>query len=814
MKGRIMKAIAAGLASMLIIGTPVMAMTDSGMSLNIKQLYSGKTTATQSKNVEAPVVNNKTTVSPTVTPTVTPTTTPTVTPTTTPSVTPASKEVIGITLNVGDTLSLEKGDKVKIKANVITSEGTYNEKEFGSILWSAEGDSSISVSPKQGTEATVEALTGNKVPAYVTATIGKYEATVKVAVKEYASEISITPELTGYAKHKIDLNKEITRIAATSNDMITWTSDNSGYVKVDKNGIATLNKVTEKKVSGVMTPVTVKVTATTEHGATAVTTVKVEAGKPAKYLVANKGDDLAESKETLIIASTTPEIEAQVIAVGADEDKLTKEYVEQSNDTCTDVVAWTSSKTTVATVVPASGNDRSATIVGVGIGTAKITAKTSSGKSVSYSITVKAPLTGIGIIDREEKNNGEVIVGTAMTLYSFKTPRANKESVKWSVDKEHKNFASIKADSKNGTALVTTKYVKNTRDPKLSSTVQQTLTITATSGNKKDNTEHSATYTLVVNPTTISAVAIKPDFKNIKMFSGTEKDYSVTLLDAEGKSVEVPGAITWKSSNPKVASIDTYGQVTALKAGNVKITASVVNVDGRVVNNTTKGIGANATKSRDTMTLTVVDKTKTLQLNKSEAIIYTYSKTDAVKNKATVTLKATKNPKTTKDTIVWSMTDDSDKNITVDSKGKVTVAAGTKAGAIGTVVATVKDITAGANTHVIAKCDIKVLNKATSVVTKGKVDGNTSRLPEVMKAKDSIHLNTTVYGTVGTDTAVTVNTENKVTYTSSNKKAAVVDANGIVYAVKGSGKEGKGTKVTITAKTLSGKSAKYYISVE
>jgi hypothetical protein len=56
------------------------------------------------------------------------------------------------------------------------------------------------------------------------------------------------------------------------------------------------------------------------------------------------------------------------------------------------------------------------------------------------------------------------------------------------------------------------------------------------------------------------------------------------------------GALTWKSSNPKVAKVRTDGKITALKAGKVKITA------------TAKKKSANGKAVKATLTLTVVKK--------------------------------------------------------------------------------------------------------------------------------------------------------------------------------------------------------------
>jgi len=71
-------------------------------------------------------------------------------------------------------------------------------------------------------------------------------------------------------------------------------------------------------------------------------------------------------------------------------------------------------------------------------------------------------------------------------------------------------------------------------------------------------------------PAALAKLVLKP--AAVKLKKGSTAKLSATALDKKGKPV--PGvAVTWKSANPKVASVEG-GAVTAGKKGTTKITAS------------------------------------------------------------------------------------------------------------------------------------------------------------------------------------------------------------------------------------------------
>ena len=212
-------------------------------------------------------------------------------------------------------------------------------------------------------------------------------------------------------------------------------------------------------------------------------------------------------------------------------------------------------------------------------------------------------------------------------------------------------------------------------------------------------------------------------------------------------------AVTWKSSNPKVAAVDENGTVTALKAGKATITCTAVG-----------GIGVKASCK-----ITVEDVlAQEIILNKSEATLTRTAK----KLNPTLKLKAKKvTPKEAVNTeVTWKSSNT--KVATVDPKtGKVTAL---KAGTC-KITCTAAD---GSKVKAVCKITVKdtlvtaiTLNKKTAKLKPGK----TLQLKiKKITPKDAVNQN--------------------VKWKSSNKKVATVDKNGKVTAVKA------GTcKITCTA---------------
>lgn len=233
------------------------------------------------------------------------------------------------------------------------------------------------------------------------------------------------------------------------------------------------------------------------------------------------------------------------------------------------------------------------------------------------------------------------------------------------------------------------------------------------------------------------------------------KSKTVALAATVTPSNATNKVVNWNSSNMKVATVDKNGKVKAVGKGTATITATAA--DGSGVKATCK------------VTVKVPATKVTLNTKK----IY------VVKGKS-VSLKATMTPSDTTDKITWKS--NKPKTATVDKKGKI------KAKKTGTVTITAKS-TSGKK----ATCKVYVVSKATKSKSV-KLNKKTATL----KAGSTLTLKATMSPAKSTDT---------VKWSTSNKKLATVDAFGTVTAKK------KG-KVTITAKTTSGKKATCKITIK
>ena len=192
--------------------------------------------------------------------------------------------------------------------------------------------------------------------------------------------------------------------------------------------------------------------------------------------------------------------------------------------------------------------------------------------------------------------------------------------------------------------------------------------------------------------------------------------------------------VTWTSSNPKVATVNSKGVVTGVGSGRCTITVTSVN----------KGRTA-------TCEITVKKKTEVsgITISKTSVAIY---KTH------TYTLKATVNPSNaTYKNVKWTSSDS--KIVKVDSKGKITAL---KAGTAYITVASTD------NPMVKATCKVKVIVATTSISLSSNsttvYKGYTKTLKVTMEPADA--------------------TNKKVVWTSSNSKVATVDKNGVVKGIK------------------------------
>ena len=210
-------------------------------------------------------------------------------------------------------------------------------------------------------------------------------------------------------------------------------------------------------------------------------------------------------------------------------------------------ITWQSSNNSVATV------NSSGWVVGVGSGTANITA-TSEGKSAQSTVTVtRQPVATISI----EPNVVTVTVGqTSQLVATLRDAKGNVlagRTVTWSSNRPED--ASVGAS----TGLVSGVSVGS-------------ATIVATSEGQ------SASAAVTVQAAPVNAVLVSP--ANPSLYVGQTKQLTVQVTDANGEPVSTVGT-TWATANPAVATVSGSGLVTAVAPGTVDITASNAGKTGK-----------------------------------------------------------------------------------------------------------------------------------------------------------------------------------------------------------------------------------------
>jgi plastocyanin len=93
------------------------------------------------------------------------------------------------------------------------------------------------------------------------------------------------------------------------------------------------------------------------------------------------------------------------------------------------------------------------------------------------------------------------------------------------------------------------------------------------------------------SPTAVAAVQITTQLGTLR--PGQTSQFSATAVNSLGNAISGAGEVTWASSVPAVASVNSQGLVTALTSGTTSITATIQNVQGtRVVTVLAIGSGA------------------------------------------------------------------------------------------------------------------------------------------------------------------------------------------------------------------------------
>lgn len=403
------------------------------------------------------------------------------------------------------------------------------------------------------------------------------------------------PESTSVEKGStLLLNPDI--VPSDSLEQITWSSSSDSIVTVDQMGLVTAVGLG-----------TATITAKTGKKVTATCTVKVTLKASAINLTSKTKNIELYTGESLTLSKTTKE--------------TSYGYNLTPTDT-TDSVTCTSSDENIAAVT-ASGSKF--TITAKAQGVVNITLTADSKVTAVIPVKVTAPITSIKLPE-----TATVVKGKQLALTPSITPANSLESYTWSSSKE--SVATVSANGlvngvSSGTVKITvrssrgvsstctvTVVIPTTKLTLRTSTNQRTLYMAVNSsisiGCKCDPSDTTDTITYTSTKSKIATVSGSGTYATIsakkkgtaKIIIKTSSGKSVTLTikvvkkSAPAKKVKLSGkksvkvgktiqltakftnktstdTVTWSSSNSAKASVNSYGEVTGIKKGTVKITA-------------------------------------------------------------------------------------------------------------------------------------------------------------------------------------------------------------------------------------------------
>ena len=440
-----------------------------------------------------------------------------------------------------------------------------------------------------------------------------------------------------------------------SDQTVTWTTSDASVAKVDKNGLLTA----------------------------------VSEGTADITITSNSQMDKQETSR--VIVEALPPIEIEVASVSLNKTSLAMKTGQQETLTysitpanATDqTVEWTSSNRSVATV-------NNGVITAHANGEATITVKTTNGKTASCAVTV----TTDGDVEAESVSLDKISIGMKVgqkgnLTHSINPANTTDQRVEWT--SSNRSVATV--DNGIITALAngkTTITVKTTNGKTASCTVTVTTdvikvsvissftmakgkqadlmatVIPVTASNKKLTYKSSNSNVAKVNAQGI-VTAIKKGTATITVTSvnGKKATCKVTVAEVElnvsaaalqvGKSTttikidsQYPTKDTvksYKSSNTKVATVNSKGKIAAKKAGKATITVTMKS-------GATASCKITVQKGKVTTKKLTLDTTS-VRLKKGKSI----------------TLTVTRNPVTATEKITWTS---SDRKVAVVKNGKVT----------------------------------------------------------------------------------------------------------------------------------------------
>lgn len=294
---------------------------------------------------------------------------------------------------------------------------------------------------------------------------------------------------------------------------VVWASSNPDVATVDARG----------KITAV-TPGSATIYCLNSAGAFKSVSVKVKIQLPTKVKLNKKSGSIYPGQEYQFIATISP-----------------SNVVQPEARTLT----WSSSNSSVAMVTDTGY------LYAISPGTARITVTTANGKKATCRVTVKKrPAARVTIVNPYECFQ----VGGTYDLDAVVTPDdATNKSVKWSLaDRNSRKRAKI-----------------NSSTGELYCMKAGTVKITATT---KDGSRKKQTITIQVVEVPLNSMSVTLDGRALKSGEWVNLEYRASASAV--CSVDPQMQVIWKSSNSRIASVDSSGLVTATGSGTATITAT------------------------------------------------------------------------------------------------------------------------------------------------------------------------------------------------------------------------------------------------
>ena len=476
------------------------------------------------------------------------------------------------------------------------------------------------------------------------------------------------PELTLNVNESSKYVAILSPYTIANNTSLTWKSSNPDVATVDANGVVTgisegkatitvrnsngLSASSEVTVTNINTPITnvslnfsdLEIRKDSSQGLRATITPKettddktltwessnpevatvsstgvVTARRPGNAIITVRTSNGLTDTCNITVISQITSVHLNLTAITLDEgvSQTLRATINPSDTTDDTTLTWLSSNTNVATV------DQEGNVTAVKEGVATITVTTVNGRRAECKITVNKPSENIPIESVSlDKTTLTLEEQEAETLVATINPSDTTDDKTLTWKSSNPEVATV---DNNG---------------KVTAVKEGSATITVTTVNGKEAT---CTVTVTKKPVPIESVSLN------KTTLTLEEQQAETLVATINPSDTTDDkTLTWKSSNPEVATVDQEGKVTAVKEGSATITVTTVNV------------------KEATCTVTVTKKPvpiESVSLNKT---------TLTLEEQQAETLVATINPSDTTDdkTLTWKS--NNPEVATVDQEGKVT----------------------------------------------------------------------------------------------------------------------------------------------